>query len=237
MWQARAWRSTGVSIELGPQVDVYSNPIGTRTSGSVCEDPAINRDFTKAFGGGMQSTWGDDEATKDLGWGKDSVAVMLKHFVGEGSNEGGRDDHSDMGKWDVFPGSNFEAHLIPFLDGGMNLDSATGEMASIMPNYGVAYSEDEEYGPLVGGGFNAKQLSILRNAGWDGMICSDWNIIGPTQRGLDDLTEQERLKVMFEAGVVQYGGQFYPDTHGKPAFDMIAEERGQEETAKHRHSP
>ena len=64
MWQARAWRATGVRCDLGPQIDVYSNPIGTRTSGSVSEDPALNRDFAAAFGGGMQSTWGDDEATK-----------------------------------------------------------------------------------------------------------------------------------------------------------------------------
>ena len=65
MWQARAWRSVGVRCELGPQVDVCSNPIGCRLSGSVSEDPAVNRDFTAAFGGGMQSTWGDDDATDD----------------------------------------------------------------------------------------------------------------------------------------------------------------------------
>ncbi len=232
MWTSRAWRYTGVTVDLGPQVDLYTNPTVKRLSGAESEDPALTRDFVQAYCGGMQSSWGDNEATEDLGWGDESVATMLKHFVGAGAIETGCNDHVKPGKYDVFEGDNYNAHLVPFLDGGMNLDSSTGEMASIMPNYGVAYSEDEEYGPLVGGGFNGKQLSILRNAGWDGMICSDWNIIGPTQRGLDDLSEQERLKVMFEAGVDQYGGKFYPETHGKPAFDMIAEERGLDEASK-----
>ncbi len=232
MWTSRAWRYTGVTVNLGPQIDLYTNPTVKRLNGAESEDPALTRDFVQAYCAGMQSSWGDDEATDDLGWGDESVATMLKHFVGAGAIETGCNDHVKPGKYDVFEGDNYRAHLIPFLDGGLKLDSVTGEMASIMPNYGVAYSEDEEYGPLVGGGFNAKQLSILRNAGWDGMICSDWNIIGPTQRGLDDLTEQERLKVMFEAGVDQYGGQFYPESHGKPAFDMIAEERGLDEASK-----
>ena len=232
MWTSRAWRFTGVTVNLGPQIDLFTNPTVKRLNGAESEDPALTRDFVQAYCAGMQSSWGDDEATDDKGWGNESVATMLKHFVGAGAIETGANDHVKPGKYDVFEGGNYKAHLIPFLDGGMKLDSVTGEMASIMPNYGVAYSEDEEYGPLVGGGFNGKQLSILRNAGWDGMICSDWNIIGPTQRGLDDLTEQERLKIMFEAGVDQYGGQFYPETHGKPAFDMIAEEKGEEEASK-----
>ena len=146
MWQARAWRASGVRCELGPQIDVYSQPRGTRFNGSVSEDPALNRDFIQAFGAGMQSTWGDDEATDDQGWGKQSCGVMLKHFVGEGSNEGGRDDHSDSGKWDVYPGGNFKAHLVPFLDGGFKLDSKTEQALAVMPNYGIAYDPNDPDG-------------------------------------------------------------------------------------------
>lgn len=228
MWTSRAWRSTGVTIELGPQIDLYTQPTTVRLNGAESEDPALTRDFVQSFCAGMQSTWNDNEATDDQGWGDESVAVMLKHFVGAGAIETGGNDHTLGAKYDVFPGDNYKAHLLPFLDGGLHLDSLTGQMAAVMPNYGIAFSEDEEYGPLVGGGFNGKQLSILRNAGWDGMICSDWNILEPMQRGLDDLTPSERCKVMFEAGVDQYGGKYYYDNCGKPAYDMIAEESGQE---------
>ena len=128
-YTGRAWRATGARVNLGPQVDIGSNIVWTRLGGSICEDPASNRDLCKSFGGGMQSTWGDDACTDDKGWGKDSVAIMLKHYVGAGAVEGGRNDHNDAGKYDVFPGDNYQAHLIPFLDGGMKLDSKTKQMA------------------------------------------------------------------------------------------------------------
>ena len=222
MWFARAWRATGVRCDLGPQVDVYSQPIGCRLSGSVCEDPAVNRDFVKYFGGGMQSTWADDEATEDLGWGKDSVAIMLKHYVGEGSVEGGRNDHSNPGAYNVFPGDNFNAHLIPFLDGGLNLESKTGQMAAIMSCYGIAFSEDEEYGENVGMGYNKKGLGILRNAGWDGMITTDWGIMNSQIYGVEKLTEAERYAKMVDATVDQYGGGFSPEI-GKEAMQILVD--------------
>ena len=225
MYLGRAWRATGVRCLLGPQVDVYSQIIGCRLSGSVCEDPAVNRDFTKAFAGGLQSTWGDDDATDDKGWGTDSVAAMLKHYVGEGCSEGGRNDHSQTGEYNVFPGDNFDAHLIPFLDGGLNLDSTTGQMAAVMPCYGIAYSEDEKYGENVGSGYNKRNLGILRNAGWDGMFTTDWGILTSQTYGVADLTEPERYQKMIEAGIDQYGGGFDMEV-GDDAYKLMQSELG-----------
>ena len=229
MWQARAWRATGVRCDLGPQVDVYSNPIGTRASGSVSEDPALNRDFAAAFGGGMQSTWGDDEATDDKGWGDQSCAVMLKHFVGEGSNEGGRDDHSDSGKWNVFPGGNFDAHLVPFLDGGMHLDSKTEQVAAVMPCYGIAYdpNDPDGLGEHVGSAYSKHNISILRNTGWDGMICTDWMILDGIQHGMKDKTVPERYAKLMNNTISQHGGSFQPDV-AKEAYDLMAKEDGED---------
>ena len=225
MWQARAWRATGVRCDLGPQVDVYSNPIGCRLSGSVSEDPALNRDFAAAFGGGMQSTWGDDEAKDDQGWGKDSCAVMLKHYVGEGSNEGGRNDHTDSGKWDVFPGSNFDAHLVPFLDGGMNLDSKTKTAAAIMPCYGIAYDPNDPtaLGETVGSSYSKHNISILRNAGYDGMLCTDWMILEHIAWGVKNLTINERFAKLMNNTISQHGGSFQPDV-AKEAYNLMVKE-------------
>ena len=228
MWLGRAWRHSGVRCLLGPQVDVYSQILGCRLSGSVCEDPAVNRDFTAAFSGGMQSTWADDDATEDLGWGKDSVAAMLKHYVGEGCSEGGRNDHNSPGEYNVFPGDNFNAHLIPFLDGGMKLDSVTGEMAAVMPCYGMAYDKDEKYGENVGCGYSKRNLGILRNAGWDGMFCTDWGILTSQIYGVEKLSEEERYAKMIEASVDQYGGGFDPDLID-PAYELLKEHLGEDE--------
>ena len=233
MWQARAWRATGVRCDLGPQIDVYSTPIGCRLSGSVSEDPALNRDFAAAFGGGMQSTWGDDEATEDLGWGDQSCGVMLKHYVGEGSVEGGRNDHTDSGKWNVFPGSNFNAHLVPFLDGGMHLDSKTEQAISMMPCYGIAYdpNDPEELGETVGSSYSTHNISILRNAGYDGMLTTDWMILKHVDHGVKNLTVPERYAKLMNNTISQHGGSFEPDV-AKEAYELMKQESGEDAALK-----
>ncbi len=229
----RAWRAGGARVNLGPQVDIGTNVVWTRLGGSICEDPAANRDLTKYFGGGMQSTWADDDATEDEGWGKDSVAIMLKHYVGAGAVEGGRNDHNDAGKYDVFPGDNFNAHLIPFLDGGLQLESETGQMAAVMPNYGIAYTDDESLGPIWGGAYNKRNLGILRNAGWDGMITTDWQILratdfGDRAHGVKDMTEPERFEKLLEATVDQVGGDWAPEI-GTEGYQLYVDEYGEDE--------
>ena len=230
MWQARAWRATGVRIELGPQIDLYSETKGTRLSGSCGGDPALNRDFIASFGAGMQSTWGDDDATDDQGWGDESCAVMLKHFVGEGSNEGGRDDHSDSGKWNVFPGSNFNAHLIPFLDGGFKLDSKTSAALAVMPCYGIAYdpNDSEELGETVGSAYSAHNMSILRNAGWDGWICTDWMILTAIMHGCKDLTEPERWAKLMKNTVGSIGGEWNIDD-ATAGYKLLVDDMGEDD--------
>ena len=227
MWQARAWRATGVRIELGPQIDLYSETKGTRLSGSCGGDPALNRDFIRAFGAGMQSTWGDDDATDDQGWGDQSCAVMLKHFVGEGSNEGGRDDHSDSGKWNVFPGSNFNAHLVPFLDGGFKLDSKTKAAVAVMPCYGIAYdpNDPDELGETVGSAYSAHNMSILRNTGWDGWICTDWMILSGIMHGCKDLTKPERWAKLMKNTVCSIGGEWDIDD-ATAGYKLLVDDMG-----------
>ena len=231
-YTGRAWRACGLRVNLGPQIDIGTNAVWTRLGGSICEDPAANRDVAKAFGGGMQSTWGDDACSDDKGWGKDSVAIMLKHYVGTGAVEGGRNDHNDAGKYDVFPGNNFNAHLVPFLDGGLNLDSETGQMAAVMPNYGIAYTEDESLGPNWGGAYNARNIGILRNAGWDGMVTTDWQILRPTDfgdraHGVKDMTEAQRFKKLLDATVDQVGGDWAPEI-GAEGYELYKEANGEE---------
>lgn len=215
--QAKTWRATGVRCLLGPQIDISTNPRYCRYSGSASEDPALNRDFAKAFITGMQSTFGDEACTDDQGWGSESILGMAKHYCGAGAVEGGRNDHTDGGKYNVFPGDNFRAHLVPFLDGALNLGSKTEKCASIMPNYGIAYDEDQKYGENVGGGFSELRTGYLRNSGWDGMATTDWQITGDSEPGafmknrvwgVEDLTPAERQLKGLKAGDDQFGGEF-----------------------------
>jgi beta-glucosidase len=66
---------------------------------------------------------------------------MIKHFPGDGCGESGRESHNQFGKFCVYPGENMEAQLIPFVDGGLHLDSSTGECGAFMDSYSIAYSD------------------------------------------------------------------------------------------------
>ena len=235
MWIGRWWNAWGVRIDLGPQVDVGSNAVWTRLGGSLSEDPALNRDITRAFCDGMQSTWADDDATEDLGWGEDSVACMLKHYVGPGATEGGRNDHAQTGKYCIFPEDNFEAHLVPFLDGGLHLEGKTKEMASIMTNYGSHWyggdgeATDEEYKKTVGGAYNHEHMSAIRSAGWDGFITTDYGIFWDKNRpyGVEDLTLGQRYEQLYLGTVDTLGGTFDPEA-ALDGYHCLVDDYGQE---------
>ena len=235
MWIGRWWNAWGVRIDLGPQVDIGTNAVWTRLGGSLSEDPALNRDIARALADGMQSTWADDDATEDLGWGEDSVAVMFKHYVGPGATEGGRNDHAQTGKYCIFPNDNFEAHLIPFLDGGLHLEGKTKEMAAIMTNYGSHWyggdgeATEEEYKKTVGGAYNHEHMSAIRSAGWDGFITTDYGIFWDQNRpyGVEDLTLGERYEQLYLGTVDTLGGTFDPEA-ALDGYHCLVDSHGQE---------
>lgn len=223
------YRAGGVSMMLGPQVDVATTPLMQRGSGTYGEDPALSRDIAEGFVSGMQSTW---DGETDLGWGPDSVMTIMKHWVGAGAQEGGRDDHSS--EFAVFPGHNFEAQLIPFVDGAFNLThSKTGSAGGIMTNYSVAYDlnnklayEGEEY---YGGAFAAYKYDLLKMAGWDGYIISDWGPLsgGNGAWGWKEYTSGERVARAIELGMNQMGGFSDMDAMAE-AWEILVDVHGEE---------
>ena len=231
----RGWRTVGISCDLGPQLDVASNPVYSRFSGTFGGDPALNRDLGRAFVDGLQSTF--DEDGNDLGWGSESCAGMMKHYPSDGACEGGRNSHNATGKYAVYPNDNLGAGLVPFMDGGVTLDGETKTIAAVMPYYAIPYTEDEHYGENVAAAYNGYVLGLLRNAGWDGVICTDWQISQETyfdgafegrHFGVDDLTPVERIAKGYMAGTDEFGGEFQPD-QGLEAYEILKSELGEED--------
>ena len=200
-------RALGVTTLLGPQTDVAVEPRWGRNTAAFGADPALSRDMLKAAANALQSTW--SESGEDLGWGVDSVNGMMKHFPGDGAAQGGREAHDSTGQFNVYPGGMFEMGLVPFIDGGLALEGKTGRCAAAMTSYSVAWSEDEEYGELVGTSFSDYKLGILRNDyAFDGVICTDWQVIEDDGMpwGVENLTPEERVAKALKAGVDQFGG-------------------------------
>lgn len=227
----KQYRATGVTMLLGPQIGIGTQPTMTRATGTYSEDPALGRDLANAYISGLQSTF--DENGNDLGWGEDSVYAIAKHYVGDGAPEGGRNDHMDAGKFDVFPGNNFEAHLIPFHDGAFNLTMSSTRECGVMPNYAISYSRDGSLGELVGGGYSTYKLNFLYDNDYQGFILTDWQITNDGQQcfGVEDLTMTERFAELYKSGCHQIGGTS-DNASAAEGYELVVDELGEEEALK-----
>ena len=225
---ALEYRALGVTTLLGPQTDVAVEPRWGRNTAAFGADPALSRDMMKAATSALQSTF--DEKGEDQGWGTDSVNAMMKHFPGDGAGQGGREAHDATGQFNVYPKGMFEAGLVPFIDGALKLDGKTQASSAAMTSYSVAWSEDEEYGELVGSAFSKYKVGILRDDyGYDGVICTDWQVLEDEGKcwGVEKLSPEERVEKALEAGVDQFGGGSMIDTVAR-GIDLYRKSAGKE---------
>ena len=210
---AKEYRALGITQALGPQIDLATDPRWMRLEDTMGADVALVTAFTKAYCDGLQTTEGAPG-----GWGKDSVAAMVKHWPGGGTGESGRDAHYAYGKFAVYPGGKFEEHMRPFTEGAFRLEDGTGKAAAVMPYYTVSWDQDRKYGENVGNSYNKYIIDDLlrRKAAYDGVICTDWGItddplggmgdFGTRAHGVEHLTEAERYLKILSNGVDMFGG-------------------------------
>jgi len=195
------YKSCGIRLALHPMADLATEPRWARINGTFGEDAELSAAMTYSYIKGFQ---GDTLSSK-------SVITMVKHFSGGGPQKDGEDAHFPYGKEQVYPGNNFDYHLIPFTKGA--LPANTGQ---IMPYYGIPVGQTRED---VGFGFNKEIITeLLRDSlKFDGVVCTDWNIIntmllaelagGERSWGVENLTPEQRMKKTILAGVDQIGGE------------------------------
>ena len=159
------YRALGLQESLSPQADIATEPRWTRINGTFGSDPGIASKHVQAYVEGMQD--GSD------GLEPSSVATVTKHWAGYGAQENGYDSHYYYGRYAVFPGNNFDAHLVPY-EGAFRADTA-----GVMPTYSILKDLVVDGHPVeqVGAGFNEFLLQdLLREQyGFDGVILSDWS--------------------------------------------------------------
>jgi beta-glucosidase len=197
--------AAGIRVALHPQVDLATEPRWGRMNTTFGEDAALSAKLTYAYIKGFQ---GDSMGTN-------SVGCMTKHFPGGGPQKEGIDPHFIVQKGQVYPGNNFNYHLLPF-------EAAfKAGTAAIMPYYGVPTGIGREE---VGFSFNKDIITgLLRNKyKFDGIVCTDWGIITdwkifgkiimPARAwGMLKYSEEERMKKVLDAGVDQFGGETASD--------------------------
>ncbi len=195
------YRSVGITLALHPMADLATEPRWGRINGTFGEDADLSSMMTKAYVLGFQGDSLD----------QNGVACMTKHFSGGGPQKDGEDPHFPYGKEQVYPGDNFDYHLKPFINGAF-----PAKTAQIMPYYGIPIDQTDEN---VAFGFNRKIITeILRDSlGFDGVVCTDWNIISGGSDddvrawGVEQLTSLQRAKKSLDAGCDQFGGEAAPE--------------------------
>ena len=193
--------ATGIRLALHPMADLATEPRWGRLSGTFGEDAELSAMMTKAHVLGFQGDSLD----------ANGVACMTKHFSGGGPQENGEDAHFAYGKNQVYPGGYFDYHLIPFEKGAF-----PAKTAQMMPYYGIPVDQTEEN---VAFAFNKTIITTMlrEKYGFEGVICTDWNIINPSSIsearawGLEHLSPSERTKRVIEAGCDQFGGESSPE--------------------------
>ena len=80
---SREYRAMGISVALGPQIDLATEPRWMRMEDTLGGDVEAAIAYTKAYCDGMQTTDGTEQSP-DPGWGKESVLAMVKHWPGGG---------------------------------------------------------------------------------------------------------------------------------------------------------
>ena len=194
------YNAVGIKLALHPMADLATEPRWARINGTFGEDAYLSAAMTKAYVLGFQ---GDSLSST-------SVACMTKHFSGGGPQKDGEDPHFPYGSDQIYPGNNFDYHLIPFIEGAFK-----AKTAQIMPYYGIPMDQTDEN---VGFAFNKAIITkMLRDSlKFDGVICTDWNIISNSKMGearawgVEDLTRIQRVKKVIDAGCDQFGGEIIP---------------------------
>ncbi|NND79911.1 MAG: glycoside hydrolase family 3 protein, partial [Maribacter sp.] len=184
------YNAVGIRLALHPMADLATEPRWGRSNGTFGEDAHLSAIMTKAYVLGFQGDSLD----------QNSVACMTKHFSGGGPQKDGEDAHFPYGKEQVYPGNNFDYHVIPFTEGAFEANTA-----QIMPYYGIPVGQTSEE---VAFAFNKDIIQgLLRDSlNFQGVVCTDWNIISKSRMGegrawgVEHLSPKLRIKKTLDAG-------------------------------------
>jgi beta-glucosidase len=191
---AQEYVSVGLRGAYHPQADLATEPRWARISGTLGEDADLASDLLRAMVRGFQGT----------ALGPASVALIVKHFPGGGPAIEGQDSHFAYGKYDVYPGGNFDYHVRPFkaaIDAGA---------AIIMPYYSIPKGITKEE---VGNAFNREIITdLLRGRlAFTGVVNSDSGITTSMAWGVEGLTVEQRYRRAIEAGTDIFSNDTTPE--------------------------
>lgn len=195
--------AVGIRLALHPQVDLATEPRWPRINGGFGESAEVSAEFATRY---IKKLQGNHLSSA-------SVATMTKHFPGGGPQNEGLDPHFEFQRGQVYPGNNFDYHLIPFAA------AIAAGTSAIMPYYGIPVGQTSSDVAMA---FNKEIIGgLLRgHFAYEGIVCTDWGVITdlplgevvwPARAwGVEHLDAEARVKAALDAGVDQFGGERVP---------------------------
>ena len=194
---AKETKLSGINWTFSPMIDVARDPRWGRVSEGYGEDPYTNAVFAAASVKGYQGANLNDPY---------SIAACLKHYIGYGLSEGGRDYHYA----DISAQSLWETYMVPY-QAGVKAGAAT-LMSSFNDISGIP------------GSANPYTLTEVLKKRWghDGFVVSDWGSVEQLMaQGVAKDRKEAGLKA-FMAGVEM---DMVDDIYRKNLTQLITEKK------------
>lgn len=199
------YTALGIRAALHPTVDLATEPRWARLPGTLGADPKLVAELTVAYLDGLQG--------REIAPG--SVACTTKHFPGGGPQKDGEDAHFPYGREQTYTAGRFDDHLEPFRI------AIAKKTSAIMTYYGmpIDLEVDGEEIESVGFGYNRQIITgLLREKlDFDGVVVTDWELVNDNHVGdqvlparawgVEELSPDERMLRILEAGADQFGGE------------------------------
>lgn len=174
---AREATEAGVHVTFSPMADYVRDARWGRVMESNGEDPALSSALTAAYVRGYQGT--------DLTQEKHRMAACVKHFIGYGAAQGGRDYHT-VDFSDVEMIQNYLPAFQAAIEAGVEL-----VMTSFNTVHGVPATGNREL----------LQTVLREKLGFDGVVISDWAAVIEMVAHRVAADKKEAAELAFEAGV------------------------------------
>ena len=205
------WVSAGLRVMYGPQIDLATDPRWSRNKHTFGEVPQVVSNVITTLTDGYQ---------KGLeGLNSGSVALMMKHFPGDGAAENGFEAHRRMGQWRVYatPGS-LETYHLPAFEAAIRAHIAAAMPGYSRPAADGRTAEQMYHGtvlrpPETANAFNAGIITgLLREKmGFAGYVNSDSAVASSKDHGVETLSHPEKYALAISAGVDVIGDVVEPE--------------------------
>ena len=196
------FQASGIRWQFGPLADIATEPRWYRVGGTFGSNALLAAKHVEQMVSGFQNS-----LTGNL---RNGIAATVMHFPGHGPEWKGMDAHSDFGRYTVYPGNNFEYHLIPFqaaFDAGA---------AALMPALAIEKLQYDVDPLQVPSAFSYELITLVakKQMGFRGLVTSDWCTmgtcgisVGGNGYNMEGLSFAERAALHLHAGSHQLGNE------------------------------